>query len=246
MSEPGTKEYQEAYDKEMQRLEAEAGGTEKVEQAATTSDEVKTETKVEAKVETQDDTAQRLEKAEKALKDTQRWAHENAAKVKRLEREATERKHAETRPAILDANPGLEDAIKHVATSPEKTHSFDDWSAQVQKVIPDVNELLEDKAFFAAAAERRKTLGSEWDDPLVASRELSDLKVRHLSNQNAAAAVESARKDFETKSGKRSAMQMPGGGGGKDIHVEKDAAKAVWEMSDADFQKSRAKTLGYT
>lgn len=243
-------EQQAEYDKEMQRLEAEAGATPKPgvkADAATTStvkDDAKADTKTDAPTETAEQLSARVASAEKALKDTQRWAHENAAKVKRLEREAEERKRTETRPAILDANPGLEDAIKHVA-APAQPSGQQEWLQTVAHAIPDVETLLAEPAFFAKAKERQATLGAEWDNPLTAIRELSDLKTEHLSNRNTTLALDAARKDFAEKAKKRSAMEMPGGSGGRDTQQKVDEVQAVWAMSDADFAKQRNKVMGF-
>lgn len=254
MSERFTPEQQEAYDKEMQRLEAEAGKKPKTEEvkAETTTTTSTTETAkaetAEAKTETDSETKARLEKVEKALRDTQRWGHENAAKVKRLEKEAEEAKRAATRPAILDANPGLEDAIQHVAgdRKTEEPQPKEQWLSTVARAIPDVEEFLGDKAFYAKAAARKTELGAEWDDPLIAIRELSSLKVTHQSAQHAAAAVEAARKDFEAKAKKKGAMEVPGGSGGKDAKTETNDDVTKWStMPKAEFDKARSKVMGY-
>jgi len=244
MSDRFTPEQQAEYDKEMQRLEAEANGSavKKIEEApaATTSHDAKDDG-----AETAAQMAERLAKAEKALKDTQRWAHENAAKVKRLEREAEERKRLEMRPTILDANPGLEDAIKHVVEPAKKQLPQEEWLQAVSHAIPDVETLLADPAFSKSAHEKRAELGVDWDNPLTAIRELSDLKANHLSNRNTQMALESARKDFEAKAKKRNAMDVPGGSGGRDVTRKTDEVQAVWAMSNEDFAKQRAKVMGF-
>lgn len=254
---PGTPEYDEAYNKEMKRLEAEAGGKSADTTTSKADDSAKPEKKADdAKTETTDEIKARLDKAErdlqaaqKAIKDTQRWGHESAAKVKRLEKEAEEGKRAATRPAILEANPGLEDAIKHVAGT--RTESEADakaaWLSTVSRAVPDVEQLLGDQAFHAKASARKAELGSEWDDPITAIRELSSLRTDHLSQKASQAAVEAARKDFDTKSKKRNAMEVPGGSGGKDGADPKgeDAAKRYREMSKEDFAKERSRVMGF-
>lgn len=251
MSDRFTPEQQEAYDKEMQRLEAEAGKKDVKAETAKADDKAAettstTDDKAKAKTETDEQTKARLEKVEKALKDTQRWGHENAAKVKRLEKEAEEAKRAAARPAILDANPGLEDAIQHVAGDKKTEKPAQEvWLGTVARAIPDVETLLGDKDFYAAAAARKAELGTEWDDPLIAIRELSSLKATHLTNQNVGAAVESARKDFEAKAKKKSAMEVPGGSGGKDKAADDDAVKRYSTMSKAEFDKERSRVMGY-
>jgi dTMP kinase len=255
---PGTPEYQQAYEKEMQRLEAEAAkDSDKKESKVETTSEVKAETKTdEVKTESADEIKARLEKAErdlqaaqKAIKDTQRWGHRNAEEVSRLKREAEERKHRETLAddAVLKANPGLEDTIKRVAGQREETKPApkEMWLASVSKAIPDVEELLGDQSFFARAKEKQVELGPDWDDPFVAIRELSELKVAHQSEKRAQAAVEAARKDFEVKSKKRTAMEVPGGSGGKDTTTSEDDVAKWRTMSKEEFDKARSKVMGY-
>lgn len=241
---PGTPEYQEAYDKEMQRLEAEAKPVEKVEapekpEAKTPSDDEKPDDEL-AKV------RKELEVERKRVADTQRWAHQNAERIKRLEREQEERKRNETRPAILDANPGLEDAIKHVAAPTEPAQPPQQgWLDAVATALPDVEDLLNNKAFYDAAQARRNALGAEWDEPLKAIRELSALRTEHVAAQRQEAAKEAARKDYEAKAHKRSAMSVPGGAAGRDVSAPVDEVQKVWGMSDADFRAQRAKVMGY-
>jgi hypothetical protein len=258
---PGTPEYDEAYQKEMQRLEAEAkpGDKKDAKDDATNTSEVKDEAKAaaktdEAKTETLEELKTRLdeeqkarERLEKSLKDTQRWAHQNAGMVKKLQKEAEDRKRQETAPEMLKANPGLEDAIKHVAGTNDnaKPEPKDEWLASVSKAIPDIETHLGDQAFFAKARARQQELGPDWDDPFVAIRELTELKVAHLSEKRTQAAVEAARKDFESKSKKRNAMEVPGGSGGKDAPKTDDGAKRYQTMSKEEFDKERARVMGY-
>jgi hypothetical protein len=249
---PGTPEYKEAYDKEMQRLEAEA--TKEPDKKPAKEAEITSEVKApekeaktdDVKTETDAETKARLEKLERALKDTQRWGHENAAEVKRLKKEAEERKHAEKRPAILDANEGLEAAIKHVAGNRERTEDPKEvWFSSVSRAIPDVDSLLGDQAFYAKAQQRKAEIGADWDDPLIAIRELSSMRTEHFTQKNVQVAVEAARKDFDTKSKKRSAMEVPGGSGGRDTQPQEDDVKKWQNMSSEEFAKARSKVMGY-
>lgn len=250
---PGTPEYQAEYDKEMLRLEAEAAASpdkpEELKADETPSNADAAEVADKTKAATTDlppEVKKQIETLEKRVSETQRWGHQNAAEVARLKREADTRKHAETRPAILDANPGLEDAIKHVAAPTTQETPEQRWLSAVTHAIPDAESLLADPNFFAKAKEKQSALGPEWDNPLTAIRELSELKAEHISSRNARAAVESARKDFEAKAKKRNAMDMPGGSGGKDSEQRQtDEAQKVWDMPAEKFNAMRAKTLGY-
>lgn len=242
---PDSPEYQEAYQKEMQRLEAEAGKTTEVvvdKPAATTSEKIE-EKPVDDPVK---ELTAKVEKLDKALKDTQRWGHTNAAEVARLKKAAEDRERTETRPALLDANPGLEDAIKHVAGREKPKEAPEEWLSTVARALPDVETLLSDQEFHAKAAARRAELGPAWDDPINAIRELSSIRTEHLSQKNATAAVEAARKDFEKKAGKRTAMSVPGGSGGKDAPPDQDdAVKRYQTMSTVDFEKERQRVMGF-
>lgn len=231
---PGTPEYDAVYEKEMKRLEAGA------------PEEKKTEAPITEPKAEPDEMKVRLEKAEKALKDTQRWAHQSREEVARLKRESEDRKRVETRPAILDANPGLEEAIKHVMPAAPEKSKDEIWIETVNRVIPDVETLLNDPDFHAKAKVKQAEVGESWMDPLVASRELSDLKAQHLSEKATKGAVEQARKDFEEKSQKRSAMSIPGGSGARAPAASKDdGADKFRNMSKADFEKERARVMGY-
>lgn len=259
---PGTPEYDEAYKKEMERLEAEAG--KKDAKATDKPDKTTSEVKAEEKAKTDDEKTEsaeeikaRLEKAEgdlkaaqKAIKDTQRWGHRNAEEVSRLRKEADERKRRESfaDDAVLKANPGLEDTIKRVAGTREETKPAPQelWLQSVSKAIPDVEALLGDQAFFAKAKEKQVELGPDWDDPFVAIRELSELKVAHQSEKRVQTAVEAARKDFEAKAKKRTAMEVPGGSGGRDTaQTANDEAERIRTMPKAEFDKMRSKVMGY-
>lgn len=243
---PGTPEYQEAYDKEIKRLETEAKPEAEITSPEEPIVEIKTETKEpkDDKSETLEEIKARLDSTEKALKDTQRWGHQNAVKVAKLEKERLAEKHNANRPKILDENPGLEDAIKHVSTPQQEPQQV--WLETVGNAISDIEQLLGDKEFHDKASAIKNELGDEWNNPIVAIRELSDLKVEHLRNKAVQGAVEKARKDFEAKSKKRVGMEVPGGGGGSSQVKSEDEVKKVWDMDDNSFQKMRAKVLGYS
>jgi hypothetical protein len=261
---PGTPEYDEAYQKEIQRLEAEAKGGDKKDAKAhesnTSADDADPKGDAKAddgKTETAEDVKARLDKAErelqaaqKAIKDTQRWGHKNAEEVKKLKREAEDRKRHESLAddPVLKANPGLREAIEHVAKPKDddaKPAPQEQWLSSISKAIPDVETLLADQAFFAKAKAKQAEYGPEWDDPFVAIRELSELKSAHLSEKRITVAVEQARKDFETKAKKRSAMEMPGGSGGKDTQDQTNEAEKYRTMSKEEFDKVRSRVMGY-
>lgn len=229
-------EEQKAYDEEMQRLEAEAAkdtGVKTDAKAATTTEG-----------ETVEALKARLEVAEKAIKDNQAWGTRNAQEVKRLKEEQEKRQREASRPAILDANPGLEDAISHVAGTKDKPTDEQVWLKSMETAIPDLETLLSDPVFQQKAQARREQVGADWANPLIAIREISDLKVSHLRDKAVTAASEQARKDFEAKARKRPGMEVPGGSGGKDSKST-DEGERFRTMSKADFDKERSRVMGY-
>lgn len=253
--EPGTPEYQEAYDAEMKRLEAGTAKPEaKADELEVTTTSAAPEAKAEAPAgETPEQLSKRLASVEKALKDTQAWGHRNAAEVARLKREAEERAKKEIRPAILDNVEGLEEAIHHVAGAQQQpqtqTVDKDTWANVVSGAIPDIEEFLGDPEFAQKAVERKNAViaaGENWDNPIIAIREFGNLKLDHLRAKAVHGATERARRDFEEKQRKLNGMAMPGGSGGKaPAQAATDEAARWASMSKADFEKQRAKVLGY-
>lgn len=247
-------EYQKVYDTEMARLNGEAAPVEvattepeaeviKLKEEPIAEETPSADKPIELDVKT---LAEQLEATNKALKDTQRWGHQNAAELKALKKEREELERAKSRPEILDAFDGLEDAIRHVARveTPQQEDANEKWLSSVQTVIPEIEKLLEVPEFQQAAVRMRDQLGDSWLDPLVAARELGNLRssyYQHLAINQAKAA---AAKDYEAKSKKLTAMSVPGGSG-KSAPTKLEGADEVWAMSDEDFIKQRTKVLGY-
>lgn len=248
-------QYDKAYNEEMTKLDAEAeksttevAKTDETEAEQTgktndtTQDEKVEQTDLEKPV---DKTDERFEKMEKSLKETQRWAHENAAEVKRLKREAEQRERAENRPAMLETNPGLEEAIRYVSNVPAVVNPQEIWIQTVEKALPELNKLLDESPDFRALAEQKSfEMGASWSDPLVATRELGKLQAQFESKQAVDKAVEAARKDFATKQKKSTAMQVPGGGGSK-VAPQLSEVDRINNMPQADFIAMRNKALGF-
>lgn len=199
---------------------------------------------------------QEIEGLQKRLSETQQWGHTNAAERKRLEKKLADLERLENRPAILDHYDDLEDAIKFVTgagssdeeDTPEAGQAR--WMEQVTQVHPDFESLVDsDDEFFADIQQRMEKAGDEWNNPLIASRHISEAKQAHLEREatkTREAAIEQARKDFAKRTQEKSALSgMPGaspgaGGGGQ---AASDADK-VWAMSDEAFAKEKAKVLG--
>ncbi len=255
-------EYQKAYDAAAAELEAAANPTTARDPdgkfAKVDTPEVKTDAVVEPvvegpKTEEQPDPIkelrERLEKAEKIAKDNQAWATRLAqerAQEKR-DREAAEREAR--KPAILDANPELAEAIRYVAgdAAPQNNEAKEqqDWQMAIEKVHPGIFDKSIDPELEKALHERFAKVGPEIKDPLVAIREITEEKLAFTERQvGKRFAAEAARQ------AKVSAMSMPGAGaGGGPARVAPDEQLAMAErmknMSDADFAKEVRRVKGY-
>ncbi len=262
MTEAEQQEYDAAYQAEMDKLGAAAGGdtttTEATEPASdkqTTESEstaAATDAQALADAEANDPVKKqdaRITSLEKALNDTKRWASQKDAEVKRLRKEQEERERAANRPQVLDDNPGLEEAIRHVsgarpAAAPEAAQQT--WADTVATALPELDALLEQNPELQIKAKAlAQTLGDDWDNPIIAIRELGRLQRDHERAVTSTAAQAAAQRDFQQKGQKKTAMQMPSGSPARQP-AKVDAVKEIEEMSHADFQKMRAKVLGYS
>lgn len=244
--------YDTAYQAEMDRLEAEAAG-----KTATTEAPAIETPKEEPKQETAagdpDERFARLESelasTKKALNDTKKWAQESRAVAKRLEQERERERREAMKPEILVDNPGLEEAIQHVAgvTSKSAVANQDDWATAVGTALPELDQLLAENPELASKARAvAQSLGDDWNNPYVAIRELGKLQAEHMRAGVSAAAAAQAKQDFERRQQKQTAMSVPGNGGTARPAAEaKDDPNRWATMSAADFAKERAKVLGY-
>jgi hypothetical protein len=265
------KSYDEVYADEMARLDAEAAaaqGAQAPGAAATTPNDdtdpnAQTDpaaatpapaasTTGEPAQETTEERIARLEaevtSTKKALNDTKGWASRNAAEVKRLRTEQEERDRKANRPQVLDDNPGLEEAVRYVTGAPaagKPAHDPDAWAEAVGTALPGLDALLEQNAdLHAKATAKARELGEAWNDPLVAIRELSALQLEHERASVAVAARDAAARDFAKRKQQQTAMTVPSGGASRQPPTV-DQAKRYETMSSADFQKERAKVLGF-
>jgi len=261
-------EYQAAYDKAAAELDAAASATtargsdgkfakvapatvetpavaEVVEPTATAEEPAKEEEK-------EDPIAAltaRLEKAEKIAKDNQAWATKMAQEraAEKRAREAAEREAA--KPAILDANPELAEAIRYVAQDPAPQAKEEvrqqEWQTAIERVHPGIFDKSIDPELEKALTERFKAVGPEIQDALIAIREITAEKLAFTERQvGKRFAAEAA------KQAKVSAMSVPGAGaGGGSSRVAPDTALAEVEriknMSDADFAKEVRRVKGF-
>lgn len=188
---------------------------------------------------------EKVEKTEKALKDTQAWGTKNAQELANLRREQQERERAATRPAILDENPELEAAIKYVNPQPVQQHdSNEEWKAIISKAHPGIFDVTIDPELEQALMVRLQSLGAEVQDPLIAIREISREKEAYAERMiGKRFAAESA------KAAQKTAMSVPGAGAGvartapQDTDLE--AKNRILNMSPSEFEKERRKVIGY-
>lgn len=253
-------EYQKEYDKAAAELDAAAQATTargadgkftKVEPAQAEPEPVTTPEAESAKTEEADPIKlleERVAKAEKIARDNQAWATRLAQEraQERREREAAERERA--KPAILDANPELADAIRFVAHDPTPQHQEaarqQNWQTAIEKVHPGIFDASIDPELEKALSERFKAVGPDIQDPLVAIREITAEKLAYTERQvGKRFAAEAA------KQAKVSAMTVPGAGAGGGARTAPDAALAEVEriknMSDADFAKEVRRVKGF-
>jgi len=256
-------EYQKEYDKAAAELEAAAQATTargpdgkfaKAEPEKAPEPEAKPEGTTEqqpAKEEEKDPIKvleERVAKAEKIAKDNQAWATRLAqerAQEKR-DREAAER--AASKPAILDANPELADAIRYVAQDPAQQNKQVDqqnaWKTAVETAHPGIFDKSIDPELEKAVLKRFEALGEAVQDPLVVIREITEEKLAFAERQvGKRFAAEAA------KQAKVSAMAVPGAGAGGGSRASTDSQLAevqrIQNMSDAEFAREVKRVKGY-
>lgn len=264
-------EYQRQYDEAAAALDVEA-------QASTARGADGRFAKVEAKVEAKEATPQptpeptpaptpapkqdekpdelaelraRVEKAEKIAKDNQAWATRLAQERAQEKREREQREREANKPAILDANPGLDEAIRYVAQAPaqQQTETPDEkqakWAAAVETAHPGIFTSALDPELEQALVARLSALDeASKQDPLVAIREITAEKLAYGERQVGKRFAAEAAKLKE-----KSAMSVPGAGAGagpKGPVVDAQLAEVdrIRNMSDADFQREVRRVKG--
>lgn len=258
--------YQEEYQKAYAELEAAASG----QPAATTAKpEVKSEPEAAPAVEPKkgevkaeepakqpeakpadpvEELRLELEKAKKALKDTQAWGHKNAEELKRIQRDRELAEREAKKPQILDQNPELADAIRYVASDPTPKIQEEDkkakWAAIVNEAHPGIFELSDDDEMVQALVKRAESLGDSWGDPIVAIREITAEKLAHAERK--------IGKRFAAEAAKlqqKSAMSVPGAGASavnvQPVDKALEEVKRIQSMSDAEFQAEVRRVKGY-
>mgnify|MGYP003499320476 FL=1 len=188
-----------------------------------------------------------LAKTEKMAKDNQAWATRNAQEVAQLRREKEQQQREASRPAILDANPELADAIRHVVSDPaprqQEQEKQDLWAQTVDKAHPGIFSVDIDPELEKDLVQRLDQLGEAKSNPLEAIRVITEGKLAHAERQiGKRFAAEAA------KLAQKSAMSVPGAGRSS-APAPVDAALAEVQrfqnMSDAEFQKEVRRVKGY-
>lgn len=241
--------YQKEYNEALAKLDGTAVEATIPAEPETVAEPVKAEIEVEKPAEPDplEELRAKLEKTEKALKDTQSWGTKNAQRLAEIERERAERERAAARPEILDANPELADAIRYVTSDPEPKHQAErlaqSWQEIVQSAHPGIFDLSIDPELEAAVIARRDAIGEAWNDPLIAIREIAAEKVAFTERQvGKRFAIESA------KQAQKSAMSVPGAGSSAaraPVDPDTEAAQRILKMSDAEFAAEVRRVKGY-
>lgn len=262
MTDEEQKAYDEEYAREAQKLEEAAQATtSRDEQGRFAKDEqqpAKVDASTEKKTEVEAEPAKpaepdplaeirsKLDATEKALKDTKAWGTKNAQELAALRRESEERKRAESRPAILDAHPELEAAIKYVRPEVEQPRPDPrtQWLEIVDQAHPGIFDKSIDPELEQALLKRLEGNQEALESPLVAIREITAEKLAHaerLVGKRFAAENAKARE--------KGAMSVPGagGGGGQKTAIDADleAVTRIQNMSPAEFDRERRRVMGF-
>lgn len=200
-----------------------------------------------------DEMRKRLEATEKALKDTQRWAHESNAKLKRQEEERRRAEFEAAKPQALRENPELEQAIRYAVAAPQveqeaqRQQEGQNWEAIVLGAHPDLTTLqASDKELWDAAYQAFESLPSKGNDPVEAVRALTEVKLQFAQSRAAAAAEKAAQALAKQQTEKR-AMSVPGSGGAVQpapTDPQAEMTRRMQTMSDEDFQKEVNRVMG--
>lgn len=190
----------------------------------------------------------KLEKAEKALKDTQAWGTKNAQQLARIQRERELAQREANKPQILEQNPELAEAIRYVASDPapqiQAEQKQQEWLAIVDRAHPGIFSADIDPELENAILARREKGGADWSDPLVAIAEITAEKLAHAERQ--------IGKRFAAEAAKlqqKSAMSVPGAGSSavtaQPVDKALEEVNRIMNMSSAEFEKEVRRVKGY-
>lgn len=262
MSELSQEEYQKQYDAALAEIDA---GTAQAtppqkDEAAPADDQRQPQAEKQEPAETEapkeeappvvDEAAaarEEIERLKKQVADNKAWATKEAQARAQYQRQLEEQQRAATRPAILDEQPELIEAIRHVVTDPapqrqaEQAHQT--WIQTIETVHPGIFAPDADPELIDVLVAKREASGEAWNDPLVAIRDITAEKLAFAERK----AAKLAAAEYATKAAK-SAMSVPAAGGGvarAPANPDADAVNRIKNMSDKDFEAERRKVLGY-
>jgi hypothetical protein len=190
----------------------------------------------------------RAERAERMAKDNQAAFTRAAQEAAALRRAQEQRDRDANKPAILDANPELVDAIRHVVADPTARHQAEDRQAAFQSTIekahPDAFSTDMPEELQQAIATAWQGLGDDAQDPLNVVRVITQEKLAFNERQiGKRFAAEAARQQ------EKSAMSVPGAGSSSVATAPVDAALAevqrISKMTDREFEAEVRRVRGY-
>lgn len=190
----------------------------------------------------------RAERAEKMARDNQAAYTRAAQEAAALRRAQEQRDREAAKPAILDANPELADAIRFVANDPAPQHQAAERAAAFQSTIekahPDAFATDMPKELQDAIAAAWEGLGPAAQDPLEVVRVITQEKLAFTERQvGKRFAAEAARQQ------QKSAMSVPSPGASSVAAAPEDAHKAeiqrISKMTDREFEAEVRRVRGY-
>jgi hypothetical protein len=190
----------------------------------------------------------RLEKAEKIARDNQAAFTKAAQEAAALRRAQEQRDRDANKPAILEANPELAEAIRYVASDPAPQQRAEAaraaYQSTIEKAHPDAFSTDMDAELQEAIAKAWQGLGEAAQDPLEVVRVITQEKLAFTERQvGKRFAAEAARQQ------EKSAMSVPGAGkstmAAAPVDKQLEEVKRIQNMSDADFAREVRRVKGY-
>lgn len=190
----------------------------------------------------------RLERAEKMAKDNQAAFTRASMEAAALRRAQEQRERDAAKPAILDANPELVDAIRYVASDPAPQRAAEERAATYQSTIekahPDAFSPDMDPELQQSIEAAWKGLGDAARDPLEVVRVITQEKLAFQERQvGKRFAAEAARQK------EKSAMSVPSPGASSVATAPEDAHKAevqrISKMTDREFEAEVRRVRGF-
>ena len=190
----------------------------------------------------------RVEKAEKIARDNQAAFTKAAQEAAALRRVQEQRDREAAKPAILDANPDLADAIRYVAGDPAPQQQAAERAAAFQSTIekahPDAFSTDMPEELQQSIAKAWQELGEAAQDPLEVVRVITQEKLAFTERQvGKRFAAEAARQQ------EKSAMSVPSPGASTVASAPVDKAleevQRISKMTDREFEAEVRRVRGY-